>query len=74
MNEYQNLSILTWLSREITYFQRKWKSINVLQSSLYESQSSTPILHLTLTGTSQLEAMADIASPTNCITLKKKQN
>lgn len=43
------------------------KQINnlCLQSSLYESWLSTPMRHLTLTGTSELAAITDIASATN---------
>lgn len=36
-----------------------------LHSSLYESWSSTPIRHFTLTGTFVLAAMTDIALATN---------
>lgn len=36
-----------------------------LQSSLYESWLSTPILHLTLTGTFVFAAITDMASATN---------
>lgn len=40
-------------------------SLKSLHSSLYESWSSTPILHLTLTGTFVFAAITDMASATN---------
>lgn len=43
-----------------------WMSgLKSLQSSVYESWSSTPILHLTLTGTFVFAAITDMASATN---------